>query len=55
MLKHPDFLKLTTDAEIYVDGITTMQIKNMNDWLNAVRLQTFSNIIPKAMTCSCKS
>ena len=39
MIKHPDFLKLMTDTEIYVDGIATMQIKNMNDWLNAVRLQ----------------
>lgn len=28
-----------TDTEIYVDGIATMQIKNMNDWLDAVRLQ----------------
>ena len=28
-----------TDTEIYVDGIATMQIKNMNDWLDAIRLQ----------------
>ena len=28
-----------TDTEIYVDGIATMQIKNINDWLDAVRLQ----------------
>lgn len=28
-----------TDTEIYVDGITTMQIKSMNDWLDAIRLQ----------------
>lgn len=32
MIKHPDFIKLMTDTEIYVDGIATMQIKNMNDW-----------------------
>ena len=39
MIKHPDFIKLMTDTEIYVDGIATMQIKNMNDWLDAVHLQ----------------
>lgn len=39
VIKHPDFVKLMTDTEIYVDGIATMQIKNMNDWLDAVRLQ----------------
>ena len=38
MIKHPDFIKLMTDTEIYVDGIATMQIKNMNDWLDAVHL-----------------
>ena len=37
IVKHPDFVKLMT--EIYVDGIATMQIKNMNDWLDAFRLQ----------------
>lgn len=39
MIKHPDFIKLMTDTEIYVDGIATMQIRNMNDWLDAVHLQ----------------
>ncbi len=39
IIKHPDFIKLMTDTEIYVDGIATMQIKNMNDWLDAIRLQ----------------
>ena len=39
IIKHPDFIKLMADTEIYVDGIATMQIKNMNDWLDAVRLQ----------------
>lgn len=39
IIKHPDFIRLMTDTEIYVDGIATMQIKNMNDWLDAVRLQ----------------
>lgn len=39
IIKHPDFIKLMTDTEIYVDGIATMLIKNMNDWLDSVRLQ----------------
>lgn len=39
IIKHPEFVKLMTDTEIYVDGIATMQIKNMNDWLDAVRMQ----------------
>ena len=48
MIKHPDFLKLMTDTEIYVDGIATMQIKNMNDWLNAVRLQIVQQHNPES-------
>ena len=28
-----------SDTEIYVDGIATMQIKNSNNWLDAIRLQ----------------
>lgn len=48
MLKHPDFLKLMTDTEIYVDGIATMQIKNMNDWLNAVRVQIVQQHNPES-------
>ena len=48
MIKHPDFLKLMTDTEIYVDGIATMQIKNMNDWLNAVRLQILQQHNPES-------
>ena len=43
IIKHPDFIKLMTDTEIYVDGIATMQIKNMNDWLDAIRLQIKKN------------
>lgn len=48
MIKHPDFLKLMTDTEIYVDGIATMQIKNMNNWLNAVRLQILQQHNPES-------
>lgn len=48
IIKHPDFIKLMTDTEIYVDGIATMQIKNMNDWLDAVRLQIIQQKNPDA-------
>ena len=48
IIKHPDFIKLMTDTEIYVDGIATMQIKIMNDWLNAVRLQIIQQKNPDA-------
>ena len=37
-----------TDTEIYVDGIATMQIKNMNDWLDSVRLQIIQQKNPDA-------
>ena len=37
-----------SDTEIYVDGIATMQIKNMNDWLNAIRLQIIQQKNPDA-------
>ena len=33
------YIRKVPVTEIYVDGIATMQIKNMNDWLDAVRLQ----------------
>lgn len=48
IIKHPDFIKLMTDTEIYVDGIATMQIKNMNDWLDAIRLQIIQQNNPDA-------
>ena len=48
IIKHPDFIKLMTDTEIYVDGIATMQIKNMNDWLDAVRLKIIQQKNPNS-------
>lgn len=48
IIKHSDFIKLMTDTEIYVDGIATMQIKNMYDWLDAVRLQIIQQKNPDA-------
>lgn len=48
MIKHPDFLKLMTDIEIYIDGIATMQIRSMNDWLDAVRVQVVQQHHPES-------
>lgn len=48
IVKHPDFIKLMADTEIYIDGIATMQIKNMNDWLDAIRLQIIQQNNPGA-------
>ena len=39
IIKHPDFIKLMLDTEIYVDGLATMQIKNMNSFVEAVRTE----------------
>ncbi len=36
IIKHPDFIKLMLHTEIYVDGVATMQIKNMNLVLNSI-------------------
>ena len=30
IMKHPDFIKLMLHTEIYIDGLATMPIKNMN-------------------------
>lgn len=48
IIKHPHFLKLMADTEIYVDGIATLQIKNMNDWLDSVRLQIIQQHNPNS-------
>ena len=37
MAAHPDFVKLLADIEIYVDGIATMQIQNLNAWVDVAR------------------
>ena len=46
IIKHPDFATLMADAEIYVDGIATMQINNMNDWLDAARTEIIQKANP---------
>lgn len=52
IIKHPDFIKLMADTEIYVDGIATMQIKNMNDWLDPFVSRLFSRKIQMPTTCT---
>ena len=34
---HKDFIKFLADIEIYVDGIATMQIQNLNALVDTVR------------------
>ncbi|MBQ9156940.1 MAG: helix-turn-helix transcriptional regulator [Eubacterium sp.] len=37
MVKHPDFQKFLADAEIYIDNIASMQINNLNAYVDAAR------------------
>ena len=46
IIKHPQFPKLMADTEIYVDGIAALQIKNLNDWLDSVRMQIIQQSAP---------
>ena len=46
MAAHPDFVKLLADIEIYVDGITTMQIQNLNAWVDVAREEIMEKYRP---------
>jgi transcriptional regulator with XRE-family HTH domain len=37
MAAHRDFAKLLADVEIYVDGVASMQVRNLNAWVDMVR------------------
>ncbi|MEY8353506.1 hypothetical protein AALB39_09145 [Lachnospiraceae bacterium 54-53] len=37
MAVHRDFVKLLADIEIYVDGIASMQVQNLNAYVNLAR------------------
>lgn len=37
IIKHPGFIKLMCDAEIYVDALAEMQIKNLNSYVAIMR------------------
>lgn len=46
MIKHPEFLNLLSDLEIYVDNIAGMQIRNMNTMIEQTRLRLQNNGVP---------
>lgn len=45
---HPDFAKFLTNAEIYVDGLATMQIQNLNTYIDIVQAQIIEQYRPGA-------
>lgn len=34
---HPEFVKFLADIQIYIEGIATMQIQNLNSWVDVAR------------------
>ncbi|MFR0991036.1 MAG: helix-turn-helix domain-containing protein [Anaerobutyricum hallii] len=44
---HPDFVNLLTDAEIYVNGVATMRLRDLNAMLEAIRLTVIRNYQPE--------
>lgn len=44
---HPGFINLLTDAEIYVDGIASMRLRDLNAMLEAIRLEIFRRYQPE--------
>ena len=47
---HKDFIKFLADIEIYVDGIATMQIQNLNALVDTVGMKSLNGIAPAKMT-----
>ena len=37
VIKHPNFWKLMSDMEIYIDSLAEMQIRNLNDYVTTLR------------------
>ena len=46
MAAHKDFVKLLADIEIYVDGIATMQIQNLNSVVDMARQEVIAKYQP---------
>ena len=46
MAAHKDFVRLLAGIEIYVDGIATMQIQNLNAWVNVARAEIIERYHP---------
>ena len=47
---HKDFIKFLADIEIYVDGIATMQIQNLNALSILSGMKSLNGIAPAKMT-----
>lgn len=43
---HPNFVKLLADIQIYVEGIATMQIQNLNIWVDVARAEIMEKYQP---------
>lgn len=50
MAAHRDFVKLLADIEIYVDGIASMQVQNLNAYVNLARDTIEKSTAPASMT-----
>ena len=48
LIKHPHFMKFMLHTEIYVDGLATMQIKNINQVVDAVTLELIEQQNPSS-------
>ena len=48
LASHPDFVKLLADIKIYIEGIATMQIQNLNTWVDAARNELIKKYHPDA-------
>ena len=47
LITHPEFPRLMADMEIYVDGMVSMQIRNLNALLESVRASIVEKYDPK--------
>ena len=47
LVTHPEFPRLMADMEIYVDGMVSMQIRNLNALLESVRTSIVEKYDPK--------
>ena len=47
LIVHPEFSRLMADMEIYVDGIVSMQIRNLNSLLESARTSILEKYHPK--------
>lgn len=50
---HKDFIKFLADIEVYVDGLASMQIQNLNSLVDTVRHEIIERYRPGKMTRTC--